>query len=301
MIELVGHKYYELFKNTLNNSFDVNHIYFLVVTTISLLIIELIYQGWANSSLKKIQQFNSSTRNDLLAWIIETVNIYNFFSIALSFGICYFLVGLIQKSFHIDFKISNSTIQFVVIFVVADLKNWISHYIFHRSNTLWQLHSFHHSATNFNILTRQRGHFLESELKRFFDVIPFVIFGAPISTYFFITILIEIHQMLLHSSSNSNWGFIGRYLIVSPAAHRIHHSINPIHFNKNFGTTFIFWDILFKTYHPKSENVTLGIPNNPYNKGYFKDVIMCQWLFFKAAKESIYKKIILPRIANKRR
>lgn len=193
MIELIGHKFYELFKNTLNDSFDVNHIYILVITTISLLFIEVIYGGWAISSLKKIKQFNSSTRNDLIAWIIETLNIYKIFSIFLSFGICYYLVGLIQKSIYLDFNISNSTIQFVLILVVSDLKNWISHYTFHRSNTLWQLHSFHHSATNFNILTRQRGHFLESELRRFFDIIPFVIFGAPISTYFFITILKEIH------------------------------------------------------------------------------------------------------------
>lgn len=300
MIELVGNKFYELFKNALNNSFDVNHIYFLIVTTISLLILEVIYEGWANSSIKKIKEFNSSTRNDLIAWIIETVNIYNFFSLAFSFGLCYYLVGLIQKSIDLDFNISNSTIQFVVIFIISDLKNWISHYIFHKSNTLWQLHSFHHSATNFNILTRQRGHFLESELKRFFDVVPFVIFGAPISTYFLITILSEIHQMLLHSSSNSNWGFVGRYFIVSPAAHRIHHSIDPKHFNKNFGITFIFWDKLFKTYHTRSEKVTLGIPNNPYNKGYFRDVIMCQWLFLKVAKKSIYEKIILPLTANKR-
>ena len=79
MIELLGNKFYELFKNTLNNSFDVNHIYFLLVTTISLLIIEVIYEGWENSSMKKIKKFNSSTRNDLIAWTIETVNIYSFF------------------------------------------------------------------------------------------------------------------------------------------------------------------------------------------------------------------------------
>jgi sterol desaturase/sphingolipid hydroxylase (fatty acid hydroxylase superfamily) len=293
-------KFYELFKDTLNNSFDLAHLYLLLTITVSLLLLEVIHEGWGKSSLKKIKEFKSSTRIDFIAWVIETINIFSFFSIAFSFGLCYYLVGFIQKPFDFNLHISNSALQFTVIFVVSDLKNWISHFTFHRSNTLWQLHSFHHSASNFNILTRQRGHFLESELKRFFDVIPFVIFGAPISTYFFIAISSEIHQMLLHSSSNSNWGFIGRYFIVSPAAHRIHHSIDSKHFNKNFGTTFIFWDILFNTYHPKSEDITLGIPNNPYNKGYFRDVIMCQWLFLKAAKKSIYEKIILPLTANKR-
>lgn len=294
MIDSMTDKLVKLLETQLSKGFDLNHIYLLLILTASLLIVEVIYEGWGNSSLKKIMAFNRSTRNDLMAWTIETISLYSFFSIAFSFGICYYLVGLIQNSIDINLNIPNSTVQFIVVFIVADLKNWISHFTFHKSNALWQLHSFHHSATQFTILTRQRGHFLESEIRRFFDVIPFVVFGAPISTYFLVIVLSEIHQMLLHSSSNSDWGFLGRYVIVSPAAHRVHHSIDPKHFNKNFGTTFIFWDIMFKTYHPKSEILTIGIPNNPFNKGYFRDVIMCQWLFLKATKDSIQNKLLLP-------
>jgi sterol desaturase/sphingolipid hydroxylase (fatty acid hydroxylase superfamily) len=294
MIDIFTHKFYELLKDTLNNSFNIDHFYFLFTITVSLLFLEVIYEGWENSSLKKIKEFKSSTRVDFIAWLIATINIFSFFSIIFSFGLCYYLVGLIQKSVGFNLHISNSVLQFIAIFIVSDFKGWISHYIFHKFNSLWQLHSFHHSATNFNILTRQRGHFLESEIKRFFDVIPFVIFGAPISTFFIVAILNETHQMLIHSSSNSEWGFIGRNIINSPAAHKVHHSIESKHHNKNFGITFIFWDIFFKTYHPKSENLTIGIPNNSFNKGYFKDVLLCQFLFFKAVIKSIKERIIIP-------
>lgn len=281
-IEAKFNKFYQLILESLQNSFDIRHFYFVFAITISLLVIEIFYAGWKESSLRKILEFNKSTRTDLIAWLIETVNIFSFLSLIFSFGVFYYLVGFIQNAFDVTFEISNPYIQLVVIFVVSDLKGWFGHYIFHYSKSLWILHSFHHSATNFNILTRQRGHFLEAEIKRFFDVIPFVLFGAPIATYLLVKVVVEAHQMLLHSSSNSDWGFVGKFILVSPACHRIHHSIEPKHFNKNFGITFIFWDKLFKTYHGKEEHVELGIPENPYNKGYFKDTITCQWLFVKS-------------------
>jgi sterol desaturase/sphingolipid hydroxylase (fatty acid hydroxylase superfamily) len=259
----------------------MNHLYFLSTITITVLIIEMFYSGWKKSSINKILRFEKSTLTDLTAWLIETVNLFSFFSLLFSFGICYYLVGFIQKSTNFNIEIHNSTIQFIVIFFVSDFKGWVSHFIFHKSKSLWQLHSFHHSATNFNILTRQRGHFLEAEIRRFFDVIPFVIFGAPISSYLIIKVFTEGHQMILHSSINSEWGIIGKYILVSPASHRIHHSIDPKHFNKNFGGTFIFWDKLFGTFHPKENEIALGIPDNPFNKGYFRDIIFCQWLFIK--------------------
>ncbi len=284
-----------------NNGFSLTHFLILFISTASLLMLELAFEGWNNSSLKKILAFKKSTRIDIIAWLIESINIFSLFSITLSFGVCYYLVGQIQNSFQVDFKISNPSLQFTVIFIVSDFKGYISHFVFHKSTSLWQLHSFHHAATNFNILTRQRGHFLEAEIKRFFDVLPFVIFGAPIATYFIVLILSEVHQMLLHSASNSDWGFVGRKILVSPAAHRVHHSIDPKHFNKNFGVTFIFWDILFKTYHPKTDIVEIGIPNNPYNKGYFRDVLLCQWLFLKSVLNSIKNSVLYLLLIKKRK
>ena len=107
------------------------------------------------------------------------------------------------------------------------------------------------------MLTRYRGHFLETAMKRVFDVIPFAIFGS-IESYLAVTVLVEMHQLALHSAFTSNWGWIGRYVLVSPAAHRIHHSAASKHFDRNMGNTFIVWDRLFGTYHPPEHEVDLG-------------------------------------------
>lgn len=291
IINLIA-RYFYIIKQESLLAFNLNHFYFVTSLSILAIIIDLIYSGWKKSSLKRILSFEKSTRIDFISWAIENLSFYNTFSLILSFGLCYYLVGIFQNFFNFNFQIKNATLQLILVIFISDFKGWLSHIIFHKSKNLWQLHSFHHSATNFNILTRHRGHFLESEIKRFFDVIPFVLLGAPLSSYLLIRFLTELHQMLIHSSSNSNWGFIGKYLLVSPAAHRVHHSINPKHFNKNYGITFIFWDRIFKTYHHKEENIILGIPNNPYNRGFIHDILYCQWLFIKGLILS-FKKLFI--------
>jgi sterol desaturase/sphingolipid hydroxylase (fatty acid hydroxylase superfamily) len=37
------------------------------------------------------------------------------------------------------------------------------------------------------------------------------------------------------------------WLLTSPQYHRIHHSLKPAHFDKNFAAWFPLWDILFRT------------------------------------------------------
>jgi sterol desaturase/sphingolipid hydroxylase (fatty acid hydroxylase superfamily) len=58
---------------------------------------------------------------------------------------------------------------------------------------------------------------------------------------------------------------LGR-IVVSPAHHQVHHSANPKHFNKNFGSCLALWDWMFGTpYMPEKtrEPLTFGFPGQP--------------------------------------
>ncbi len=271
------------------NSFDSQSTLLFLGVVVTVFIIELLFVGWKNSALKKVIQFNKSVRTDLVFWLLEIFNLYNIIAFFISLGICYYLVGLIQKSIHFNLVelISSPLLQFTIILLASDLKNYVRHRVFHNIKPLWKLHAFHHSATSFSILTRYRGHFLEMSIARFFDVIPFILLGAPIQTYIAVKILVEVHQLLVHSNLTSSWGILGKYILVSPAAHRIHHSIEPAHFNKNYGNTFIFWDRLFSTYHKPVQVNELGISDNTYNK---KSLVYDLWMtivnFIKAFSTS---------------
>ncbi len=277
-----------------------NLIFYLSIAPLMLLI-ESFIVGWEKSSLKKIFQYKKSIRTDVFFYILDVLNIYNLFTVLVSFGIFHLLARLIYEatSFNLISTIHNPYIQFTVLFVFSDLKGYFSHYIFHRYKTLWSLHEFHHSATEFCMLTRHRGHFLEAALKRMLDVIPFAIFGS-VEAYFIIKVLSEIHQLVLHSSIKSEWGFIGKYILVSPSAHRIHHSIKRKHYGKNFGGTFIFWDRLFGTYQPHTEVEKLGVEKNPYNKdGVIKDIFKVVVRFLRLLKSDV-KEFLLNSAPNKK-
>ncbi len=58
-------------------------------------------------------------------------------------------------------------------------------------------------------------------------------------------------------------GWLGR-IFVSPAHHQVHHSGDPKHFNKNFGSCLALWDWMFGTlYVPKKERepLSFGFPD----------------------------------------
>ncbi|HMA52249.1 MAG TPA: hypothetical protein VKP60_20965, partial [Magnetospirillaceae bacterium] len=62
----------------------------------------------------------------------------------------------------------------------------------------------------------------------------------------------------------SDWGWFGRWVLVSPLHHRLHHSRNPDDYGANFGTMLV-WDHLFGTFRqPTSDAFPLGVDEPAY-------------------------------------
>ena len=262
---------------TLFDFFNLEIVLFYFSIAIFVLLLEAFVLGWNKSSFKKIINFSSSVKTDVIFFFLDAFNIYGLITVLISFGIIHFLTRMFYEAtnFNLIVTIDNPYLQFGILFFISDLKQYFSHLIFHRYNSLWKLHEFHHSASEFCVLTRYRGHFLETALKKFIDVIPFAIFGASIQSYFIIKVFVEVHQLIIHSGIQSTWGFIGKYIFVSPADHRLHHSIKRKHYEKNFGSTFIFWDRIFGTYCPSEEILAIGVDPPEYNKkGFIYDTYL---------------------------
>ena len=56
------------------------------------------------------------------------------------------------------------------------------------------------------------------------------------------------HTRFCHANVRTNLGVL-RWVLVTPQSHRVHHSLDPAHRDKNFGVTFSLWDHLFGTQH----------------------------------------------------
>ena len=67
------------------------------------------------------------------------------------------------------------------------------------------------------------------------------------------------------------------YIFTTPSHHRVHHSINEKYIDKNYGSTLIIWDRLFKTFQVEEEQPIYGItkPVNSYNPVY---LVFHEWV-----------------------
>jgi sterol desaturase/sphingolipid hydroxylase (fatty acid hydroxylase superfamily) len=162
----------------------------------------------------------------------------------------------------------------VSLFVAYELAYWVDHYLSHRVAFLWEFHKVHHTAEVLSPLTNFRVHPVDSIV--FFNILSIFLgttggalnylqLGRPFAIGGENVILVAFIFATIHLQHSHVWiaatGPLGR-LILSPAHHQIHHSDNPIHFDKNFGSCLSLWDWLFGTLcvpERKRERLQFGI------------------------------------------
>jgi sterol desaturase/sphingolipid hydroxylase (fatty acid hydroxylase superfamily) len=129
------------------------------------------------------------------------------------------------------------------------------YYWFHRwqhTTLLWEQHKFHHSEKSLNVTSTRRVHWLEDPLLLLFLGLPmgllFEFKGLALGILTFIQIL---WLQFIHLNLRLEFGWLSP-IITGPHYHRLHHSFQPEHLDKNFAAFFPLWDILFGTYyHPR--------------------------------------------------
>lgn len=184
----------------------------------------------------------------------------------------------ITPLFHIDLKFLSGTGEGILPVLGGILASWIVlqtgeffYYWFHRlqhtSKFFWRFHAEHHSLEEMSAFNSNH-HFTEEIFR-----LPFV--AIPISLLFSFeqgyvpwlwALLLGWQGIYEHSATKLHLGWF-RYFVPDNRFHRIHHSVEKHHFNKNFGSGSAIWDIVFGTVHyPKKDewpDVGLGYMKEP--------------------------------------
>ena len=162
-----------------------------------------------------------------------------------------------------------------MLFLAYELGYWFNHWLSHKVPVLWEFHKVHHTAEVLTPLTNFRVHpiyalDLRQHSRRSRPRSPTasaITCSArpPINTRSADTniILVLFIHAYVHLQHSHMWisfrGVLGR-IFVSPAHHQVHHSGNPKHFNKNFGSCLALWDWMFGTlYVPAQEARAAGV------------------------------------------
>jgi len=153
---------------------------------------------------------------------------------------------------HLDFLTIETVgtwpapIRFVIGVLLLDLLYWVQHYLNHKVPFLWRFHKLHHSQRELNFFTDYRYHVVEYLVRHTVIVVPFLVLQFETPTIVAFAFFQSWYTRFYHGNIKTNLGPL-KYVLVTPQSHRIHHSIEPRHRDKNFGSLFSIWDFAFGT------------------------------------------------------
>ncbi len=179
----------------------------------------------------------------------------------------------------------------LALFVAWDASRFLLHLAMHRVPALWELHQVHHSAALLTPLTFHRIHPLESLL---YQLRGALVTGAVTMAFFWAfrgraqplellgvpalgLLLNSLTGNLRHSGVWLRFPAVAEGWLLSPAAHQLHHSADPAHHDRNFGTWLAVWDRAAGTHTvpPAAAPAVYGIPAAGRNHG---DDLLSAWL-----------------------
>jgi sterol desaturase/sphingolipid hydroxylase (fatty acid hydroxylase superfamily) len=227
-------------------------------------LIELAAVGWRRSSLARLAAAGRSARCDVVSALAMQTPLIGHLGVLMSGGLSLWALHVGVGGLRPLLPAGPAPwLHALACVVVVDFFYYWLHRAQHRWEPLWQLHRFHHVAQEATLLTALRVHPLESAFCGMCLALPLGLLGGDgneVPVVFFVT---QVLAMLRHGNLPWTWGAVGRYLLVSPAAHRVHHAADPACFDRNFGVLMPCWDLFFGTWRePEPGETRIGVPGD---------------------------------------
>lgn len=137
-----------------------------------------------------------------------------------------------------------------VAFLAFDFLQWFHHWVRHKVVAFWHFHAIHHSQRQLNVFTDLRVHAGEYVISEALVFIPMIALGMTPYAVMGVGALRWWYTRLIHANIRSNFGPL-RHILVTPQFHRVHHSIEDRHRDRNFGVVLSVWDRLCGTLYPR--------------------------------------------------
>jgi sterol desaturase/sphingolipid hydroxylase (fatty acid hydroxylase superfamily) len=283
-----------------------------IVTLVCAYLIEGALLGWRNSSLRALGEASGSVRLDLLCVALELVS-FKRLAYVLSLGLLYVLETRSTQPLLPAHLPSSWVLQVGCLLLLGSLISYWVHRLEHSIPALWALHKFHHSADRMSVLTSHRQTDLTRTVEQALATLPLILFAIAeptaakpgvasalfplVAIYFFYRAFIRVNQYLVHSNLTTDYGWIGRWVLVSPRMHRLHHAKAAEYHDTNFTFDLVIWDRIFGTYATCEaadvSAVPIGLDDNPFNhtdtvKGVLRDYFLTPYIvFWKALKDGV--------------
>jgi sterol desaturase/sphingolipid hydroxylase (fatty acid hydroxylase superfamily) len=131
----------------------------------------------------------------------------------------------------------------------VDLLYYCYHRIAHRVRLIWATHQAHHSSEYYNLATELRQKWNNSGEVVMWTPLPLL--GIPPWMVFFGFSLSLIYQFWIHTERIGTLPRPFEFVFNTPSHHRVHHGMDSIYLDKNYGGILIVWDRLFGSFQPE--------------------------------------------------
>jgi sterol desaturase/sphingolipid hydroxylase (fatty acid hydroxylase superfamily) len=200
------------------------------------------------------------TSSGLILWghVASKLHINSLFSLSLPTVLSplYKVLNLlIPDKYPIVVQVIGGFTSWLIVMQFFEFFYYWFHRLQHKVPILWRFHAVHHSLEEMSAFNS--NHHISEEILR----IPFVTIPLSLLVNLQDSIYVpELCALILgatgifeHSCTRINYG-IFRLIIPDNRYHRIHHSKDKIHFDKNFGSGSALWDFVFRTMHYPRKN-----------------------------------------------
>ena len=233
--------------------------------------------------------FHRSARQDYMYFVLNALIYYGIIAQLLVTGHVFFNAfgGGLETLFGVrDTAIFEPSLLTAIGYTLAvvlaiDLAVWTTHYLQHKVVVLWQFHQVHHSAEVLTPVTVYRMHPVDLF---FTGLVAAALLGLAFAGFTYLTqaepselVVMNLNLVtftfylvgynLRHSHIWVGYPRWLSHILISPAMHQIHHSIERKHWDKNMGLVFSVWDWAFGTlYVPKGyEKLEFGVSKDEPN------------------------------------
>lgn len=192
-------------------------------------------------------------------------------------AIDYITTGSNLLQSYLGFSTFNSLncptwLAIIIALIAIDLGNYLSHYILHRFDLLWNFHKVHHSIQLLDWLATFRSHLLEQIIRRLIAPLLLFLMGMPLTIVAIAGGIFTAWAIFNHSNLQINLRLL-EIIFITPKLHRLHHQ--PTTSEKNLGTIFTFWDRLRGTFSQEEmdKNAVFGNGEPNYPQGWLSQFI----------------------------
>ncbi len=139
---------------------------------------------------------------------------------------------------------------FILSLLAWSLAGYALHVLAHRLPWLWRVHRVHHADTLFDLSTGLRHHPVEPLYTLLLLAALAVLLGLDPLAIGLYAIVAGIFALWTHTNVRlpARADRALRWLVMTPAAHQIHHSAERRETDSNYGDVLVLWDRLFGTW-----------------------------------------------------